>query len=134
EGKTVRLNGKIAIVTGASSGIGRGISLRFAREGAVVVVADIADEPREGGEPTQRAIEKDGGIAIAVPCNVAAPDDVDRLVSTVVGRFGRLDVLVNNAATISHHSLCETSEQEWDLVFDVNAKGVFVCCKRAVQQ
>ncbi|MBN9073437.1 MAG: glucose 1-dehydrogenase [Rhizobiales bacterium] len=130
----MRLLGKTAIVTGASSGIGRGIALRFASEGAAVIVADIHDAPREGGEPTQREIESAGGTAIAIPCNVAVWADVDRLVSTAVARFGRLDIMVNNAAVVGHRKLCDTSEQEWDAIFDINAKGVFMCCKRAVQQ
>jgi glucose 1-dehydrogenase len=128
------LSGKIAIVTGASSGIGRAIARNFASEGAQVVIADIVPEPLEGGETTLAQIVRDGGKATAEHADVSKWDDVDALVSRTVARFGRLDVMVNNAAIYSGTPLLETSEAQWNHVMNVNLTGMFNGCKRAVQQ
>src|SRR3954454_24579278 len=92
------LQGKVAIVTGGSSGIGRAIARAFAAEGAAIVVADTRTDPLEGVGPPADLIAEQGGIGIAIPTDVANWDAVDRLVGRTVDRFGRLDVLVNNAA------------------------------------
>jgi glucose 1-dehydrogenase len=128
------LDGKVAVVTGASSGLGRAIAIRYAAEGAHVVLADLREAPIEGGEPTQVVIEREGGTAISVATDVSHWDDIDRLVSTTVARFGRLDVMVNNAATYTSTNLVETSETQWERVVRVNLTGMFHGCKRAVQQ
>jgi glucose 1-dehydrogenase len=128
------LEGKVAVVTGASSGLGRAIAIRYAAEGARVVLADLRDEPIEGGEPTKVQIERAGGVAISVATDVSRWDDVDRLVSMAVQRFGRLDVMVNNAATYTSTNLVETSDVQWEQVVRVNLAGMFHGCKRAVQQ
>lgn len=132
----MRLAGKTAIVTGASSGLGRAMALRFAEEGAQVVVADIDTEPREGGEPTVDLISRAGGNALYLACDVALWSDVDALVGTTVERFGRLDVMVNNAmiTRFEPRPLLDTSEEQWRAVLDVNLTGAFFGCKRAVQQ
>ncbi len=130
----MRLKGKTAIITGAASGIGRAIALRFAGEGARVVVADLREDPIEGGEATLAEITKAGGESVFIPCDVARWGDVDALVTATVGRWGRLDVIVNNAATYASKPLLETSEEEWNRVLGVNITGVFFCAKRAVQQ
>jgi glucose 1-dehydrogenase len=129
-----RLAGRIAIVTGAASGLGRAIAIRFAQEGARVVVSDVRRTPREGGEPTETEIAAAGGESIRVDADVSRWDDVDRLVTATVERFGRLDVIVNNAgiAGAASKPLLETSEDDWDAIMAVNLRGVFLCCKRAV--
>jgi glucose 1-dehydrogenase len=129
-----RLAHRTAIVTGASSGIGRAIALRFAGEGANVVIADVTEEPIEGGEPTATLIEKAGGEALFLSTDVSVWSQVNATVTETVSRYGRLDVLVNNAAIYSSTPLTDTSEEDWDRVLDVNLKGTFLCAKRAVQQ
>ena len=130
----MRLAGKTAIVTGGSSGIGRAIAILFAREGANVVVGDVRPDPREGGEPTDRVIADAGGTCRAYRCDVARWDEVDELVTRGVAEFGKLDVMVNNAATFVGKKLLETTEEDWDRVMATNAKGVFFGCKRAIRQ
>jgi len=131
---TSLLAGKIAVVTGASSGIGRAIALEFAREGAIVMLADRTEVPVEGGEPTAELIAATGGRAQFVRTDVGRWDDVDGLVDATVSSHGRLDVMVNNAATYSGTALVETRPEQWDEVLRVNLTGIFHGCKRAVQQ
>jgi glucose 1-dehydrogenase len=131
-----RLAGRVAIVTGAASGIGRAIALRFTEEGALLVLGDIRREPREGGRPTDEIAADGGGDALFLEADVSRWNDVDRLVGTAIERHGRLDVIVNNAGIAGGHSkpLLETSEEDWDAIMAVNLRGVFLCCKRAVAQ
>jgi glucose 1-dehydrogenase len=126
-----QLAGKIAIVTGASSGIGRAIALSFAAEGARVVVADITEEPLEGGVSTR---ELAGGACTFEHTDVAVWEDVDGLVSRTVEQFGRLDIMVNNAAIFSGTALLDTDKDQWERVMAVNMTGMFYGCKRAVAQ
>jgi glucose 1-dehydrogenase len=128
------LSGNVAIITGASSGIGRAIAQTFAREGARVVLADVTTEPLEGGEPTLDLILRAGGEGFFERVNVGEWADIDRLVSATVARYGRLDVMVNNAAISSATGLLETTETQWEDVMRVNLTGMFHGCKRAVQQ
>ena len=128
------LAGKVAIVTGASSGIGRAIAQNFAAEGARVVIADVADRPIEGGESTQDLIGQAGGAASFEKADVGRWEDVDALVAKTVAQYGRLDVMVNNAAIYSGTGLLETSAAQWEQVMTVNLTGMFYGCKRAVQQ
>lgn len=130
----MRLSGKTAIVTGASSGIGRAIARVFAREGATVVCADITTDVVEGGEPVVDVIERDGGRALFRRTDVSSAGQVDALVAETVRRFGRLDVIVNDAVVRGGTPLVETSEAEWDRVMAVNLKGVYLCCRTAVRQ
>ena len=131
---TSLLAGKIAVVTGASSGIGRAIALMFASEGASVLIADIAEQPVEGGEATLEVIRREGGTAAFHRADVGNWDDVDALIGAAVARWGRLDVMVNNAATYSGTALLETEPAQWEQVMRVNLTGIFNGCKRAVQQ
>jgi glucose 1-dehydrogenase len=128
------LAGKIAVVTGASSGIGRAIAVSLASEGASVVIADLREEPVEGGETTLEIITRAGGEACFQRTDVRRWEDIDSLIANAVSRRGRLDVMVNNAATYSGTALLETEPAQWDEVMRVNLTGMFYGCKRAVQQ
>ncbi len=131
----MRLSGKTAIVTGGSSGIGRAIARLFAREGARVLIGDVSETVLEGGEPTCAVIAAEGGTALFQRCDVSVWPDMDALVTRAVAEWGALDIMVNNAAIRGRGTpLLETSEEDWDQVMAVNAKGVFFGCKRAVQQ
>jgi NAD(P)-dependent dehydrogenase (short-subunit alcohol dehydrogenase family) len=125
---------KVAIVTGAGSGIGRAIARSFAAEGARVVIADLVEEPLEGGEPTVELIRRSGGVASFERTDVGEWADIDALVGSTVRRYGRLDVMVNNAAIFSGTPLLETTTVQWERVMTVNLTGMFHGCKRAVQQ
>ena len=124
------------MVTGGSSGLGRAMSLAFAREGADVVIGDVREDPREGGRPTVELIAEAGGSAVLLEADAGRWDAIDRLVQTAVDRRGRLDVMVPNAIVAGPHSrgLLETTEEDWDAIMHVGLRGVFLCCKRAVQQ
>jgi glucose 1-dehydrogenase len=128
------LEGKVAIVTGASSGIGRAIALRLAREGAALVIADTVEAPIEGGSTTLDLIESEGGRALHVSTDISDWDSVDRMMEATIRQFGRLDVLVNNAAVYTTTNLLQTSAEQWSRVIAVNLTGFFFCCKRAVAQ
>ena len=130
----MRLHNRVALITGAGGGIGKAIALKFADEGAKVMLVDVTQTPREGGPPTLEVLTDMGADAAFEPGDVAVWADVDRAVTATVARWGRLDVIVNNAATRAGGPLLETSEADWDRVMAVNAKGVFFGCKRAVQQ
>jgi len=131
-----QLNAKTVVITGASSGLGRAIALACAAEGAHVVVGDVRETPREGGATTVELIADRGGSAEFVHADASQWSDIDELVSTAVNATGRLDVIVNNAIVAGAHSkgLLETEEEDWDAILDVGLRGVFLCCKRAVQQ
>jgi glucose 1-dehydrogenase len=128
------LAGKVAVVTGASSGIGRAIAQSFAAEGAAVALGDVTVEPLEGGETTVDLIRRAGGTAFFERTDVARWADIDALIGETVARHGRLDVMVNNAAIYSGTALVETSLEQWNDVLQVNLTGMFLGCKRAVQQ
>ena len=127
----MRLENKVALITGAGSGIGREAALLFANEGASVVVADVADE---GGRETVSAIEKAGGRARFVHADVSSSNDVRGMVETAEKTFGKLNVLFNNAGIFpdADGSVVETDEDVWDLVLRVNLKGVFLGCKYGI--
>lgn len=129
-----QLEGKTAIVTGGSSGIGRAIACRFAAEGARVVIGDVTEAPSAGGPPTAEAIAAEGGSALFRLCDVSRRDQVEALVETAVAEFGRLDVMVNNAAWFGGGRLTETSDESWERVMAVNLTGMFHGCRAAVAQ
>jgi glucose 1-dehydrogenase len=106
----------------------------MAQEGAHVVVSDVRRDPLEGGEPTEAVIEHDDGSCIRIDADTSRWEDIDRLVTGTVQQFGRLDVMVNNAAIAGAASkpLLETTEEDWDAIMAVNLRGVFLCCKRAI--
>ena len=129
-----RLAGRVALVTGGASGIGRAIAARFAREGAVVVIADITTQVREGGVPTHEWLAGEGLPVEHVLCDVSREEDCEAAVERMVARHGRLDVLVNDAAIGLGKPLLETSREEWDRVLAVNLTGVFLMCRAAVRR
>lgn len=133
----MRLSGRTAIVTGAASGIGRATALRFAQEGANVVVSDIREEPIWNGvdtDSTASVISSAGGNAVFVRADVSKAEDVDGLVTRAVTEYGRLDIMVNNAGLIFSSPVLDTSEEDWDLLMSVNLRGQFLACKRAIRQ
>jgi len=129
-----RLADRICIITGSASGIGRAIALRFAAEGARVVILDPRSEPLEGGESTLELIRAAGGEAQALPVDVSDWAQLDGAVSSVIEEYGALHVMVNNAAIYTGTDLLATTPEDWDRVMAVNLRGVFFGCKRAVQQ
>lgn len=133
------LKDRIAIVTGGSSGIGRGIALEFAREGARVVVADIQEAPRRGKyheqdvtTPTVEEIERLGAQGRFIQTDMADDSQVERLIQSTVEHLGGLDILVNNAGIYTPGSSQETTIADWDKVIGVNLRGVFVATKLAI--
>lgn len=120
------LAGKTAIVTGAGSGIGAAIAARLAEEGANVVVADI---DLAAAETQVEAIEKAGGMALAVKANVVDAAEVAKMVEMSVAAFGSVHILVNNAGLARDGRITKMSEDDWDLVVDVGLKGAFLCTK-----
>jgi glucose 1-dehydrogenase len=126
------LSGKTAIVTGASSGIGRAIAIAYAGAGASVFIADITESPKEGGDTTVSVIRKLGGFGQFVSTDIANTQSVKSLIETASNLTGRLDVLVNNAATYVSKMLADTTEDEWSHVIAVNLTGLFNCSKLAI--
>jgi NAD(P)-dependent dehydrogenase (short-subunit alcohol dehydrogenase family) len=128
------LQDRVAIVTGGSSGIGRAIALRYAEVGASVVIADPREEPLEGGKTTVQLIEAAGGKAVFIPTDISAEGAVRNLFRMSVERYGRIDVLVNNAAIYTSTNLVETTLEQWTRVMAVNLTGFFLCSREAVIQ
>jgi NAD(P)-dependent dehydrogenase (short-subunit alcohol dehydrogenase family) len=128
----MRLKDKVAIVTGGGAGIGQAIAERYAREGARVVVAEIDSER---GEPTVRTIQQAGGEAVFVQTDVASEEQVRGLVEAVLTRFGRIDILVNNAAILiarEEGRAHEISNEVWDRTLNVNLRGYWLCSKHTI--
>ena len=129
-----QLAGKVALVTGASSGIGRATAQVFAREGAKLVLADVV---AEGSEELVRQIGEDGGEACFIKTDVARPADVEAMVARAVEAYGRLDCAFNNAGILVKDrpgDVADTLEDDWDLILDINLKGVWLCMKYEIQQ
>ncbi len=123
-------DGKVAVVTGGSSGIGRASAVRFAREGARVVIADVN---REGSEETVRMIGDTGGIARFIPTDVSRSADVAAMIEATVEAFGRLDYALNNAGiNVPPQPVTEMPEEAWDRVIAINLKGIWLCLKYEV--
>src|SRR5689334_14343311 len=122
-----RLDGRVAIVTGAGSGNGLAIATAYARDGAAVAIGEYS-EPRGEAE-----IVRAGGRAIFVPTDVRDSQAIDRLVSETVKEFGRLDVIVNNAGVLDGYATClDTSLELFDQIMAINVRGVFLGCQRAL--
>src|SRR5215217_5498153 len=125
-----KFEGKVSVVTGAGSGIGRATALAFAREGASVAVADILEQDNQ---KTARMIMDLGGHALAITCDVARNDDVRRALDETVKTFGRLDFAFNNAGIeYAFKPAAEITEEEWDRIIDIDLRGVFLCMKHEI--
>ncbi|KOS62630.1 3-oxoacyl-[acyl-carrier-protein] reductase [Lysinibacillus agricola] len=127
-----KLDGKVAVVTGASRGIGRSIALKLADEGAKVVVNYSGSQAK--AEEVVAMIQENGGEAIAVQASVSKTEEVTALMNAAVKTFGSLDILVNNAGITRDNLLMRMKEDEWDDVLDTNLKGVFLCTKAVTRQ
>jgi NAD(P)-dependent dehydrogenase (short-subunit alcohol dehydrogenase family) len=123
------LSNRVAIITGGARGIGRGIALKFAEEGCSVVIAYRVSEPSK----TLEEILKKGGNGFSVQCDVSDSRQVQNLVNQVINKYGKVDILVNNAAIAqTPKSITMVSEEEWDRILNINLKGTFLCCKAVV--
>ena len=127
----MRLEGRVALVTGAGSGIGEATARRFAREGAIVVVNDVDIEL---ARPVVTELQKEGARALSVAADVTKRADVEAMVHHVVAEFGRLDVLVNNAGINRDAMSHKMTEEQWDQVLTVNLKGTFLCAQAALMR
>jgi len=127
----LRLNDKVALITGAASGIGRETALLFAQEGAGVVVVDVDDK---NGQETVRTIEEQGGKALYVHADVSRAADCHEMISSAEKQFGKLNILFNNAGIMHSQDddVISTEEKIWDLTMNINAKGVFFGCKYGI--
>ncbi|MFD2443489.1 3-oxoacyl-[acyl-carrier-protein] reductase [Bacillus sp. CGMCC 1.16607] len=128
----MNLIGKVALVTGASRGIGREIALELARQGANIAVNYSGSEAK--ANEVVDSIKELGQDSFAVQCDVSNPDAVTNMVKETVERFGKLDILVNNAGITRDNLLMRMKEEEWDDVININLKGVFLCTKAVTRQ
>ncbi len=125
-----RLKDKVAIVTGAGQGIGKGIATRLAKENCSVIVSDLNEE---NAQKVADEINQSGQKAIVVKCDVSVKAEVDNLINKAVENFGKLDILVNNAGIYPFKPFTEMTEEDWDKVLDVNLKSVFLTSQAAVK-
>ncbi len=123
------LDGKVALITGAASGQGRAAGLLFGAQGARVVVADVNDE---GSAETVKMLEEQGSEGLAVHADVSVRADVDTMIDAAMDRYGRLDVLYNNAAVQMSGRLVECTEDDWDLTIATNLSAIFWACRAAI--
>ena len=125
----MRLKSKVSLITGAGSGIGQATALKFASEGAIVVVGD---RDLQAAEKTQYLIEQAGGHGQAMALDVTQEQQIEQTMARIVKEFGRLDILHNNAGVSVLKPVTETTEADWDFLFGVNLKGMFFGCKHAI--
>lgn len=126
----MKLNGRVAIITGAGSGIGKATALLFAKEGAKVVVADMNEH---GAFETAREIVGTGGNAFFFALDVTNREQIKQMVEEVLNAYGRVDILINNAGITQDAQIMKMTEEQWDKVIDVNLKGAFNCTQAVVE-
>lgn len=126
-----RLAGKVAIVTGGSTGIGEGIALKFAAEGAMLVICGRREEPLL---KVKSKIASQGGTVLAIRCDVSDEESVKSMIAEGTSRFGEINILVNNAGIYDREvgTVVELEEMDWDLIMGINAKGSWLCCKHVI--
>jgi NAD(P)-dependent dehydrogenase (short-subunit alcohol dehydrogenase family) len=124
----VKLENKIAIVTGAGLGMGRGIAARFAKEGAQVVIADVNEAA------SNETLELIGGRGLVVRTDLSKAGEIDALIDKTVASFGRIDILVNNAGVTKFLGFFDVTEADWDWIFATNARGLFFCMQKAARE
>jgi len=127
----VKLDGKVAIVTGSGQGIGKAIAVTLAREGAKVVIADINEE---AARDVAGEIRSSGGEALAIKVDVTNSYEVSQLVEQTLAHFGKIDILVNNVGITKPSPTEQLSEADWDRIITVNLKGTFLCCREVGKQ
>jgi 3-oxoacyl-[acyl-carrier protein] reductase len=125
------LKNKVVIVTGARRGMGKAHALALAKAGAKVVVSDIS---KEDCQKVVKEIEKAGGEALAVKCDVSKKEEVDEMVKKTVEKFGKIDILVNNAGICQFKPFLELTEEDWDRTININLKGYFLCAQAAAKE
>src|SRR5699024_2033544 len=129
-GMKMKLKEKVAIVTGAASGMGKAIATRFSNEGAKVIVADLNIE---GAEKVVQAIQNQGGTAMALSVNVSKREDIDQMIEKAVHAYGTLDILVNNAGIMDQmEPVADIDDDNWDRIFKINTKGVMMAMRKAM--
>lgn len=131
EEEEMRLNNKVAIITGAGSGIGAATAVMFGKEGARVVVADIEQKKGMG---MVDLIRSENGEAIFINVDVSRADGIEKMVKSTIETYGKLDILVNNVGIYLQANVVDTSEKDWDRIMDVNLRGVFLCCKHSIPE
>ena len=124
------LKDKVAIITGGARGIGRSIADKFAANGAILALVDVNEEV---AKTAANELGAKGIKAIALKADVSNQEDVENMVKTVIDAFGRVDVLVNNAGVTRDNLMLRMSESDWDLVLNINLKGVFLCTKAVLR-
>lgn len=125
------VDGKVTLVTGAASGIGQAVAEGYAGQGARVGVGDINPERAEA---VASGIREAGGAAIAIELDVSNPQSVQQAIETMVGEFGRLDILINNAGILRAHWIVDFPLEDWQAIFRVNSEGTFLCSQAAARQ
>ncbi|KQL52633.1 3-ketoacyl-ACP reductase [Heyndrickxia shackletonii] len=126
----MKLENKVAVVTGAASGMGKAIAELYAKEGAKVIVADLN---AEGAKAVADGITNNGGVALAIQANVAKLEDIENMIDTAVKEYGTLDILVNNAGIMDgFEPVGDINDERWDLIFDINTKGVMRAMRKAI--
>ena len=135
----MNLKNRVAIVTGGSSGIGKGICLEFAKEGAKVVVADISNKPKQGkffesnqSIPVDKEIKSLGGDSVFINTNISSENDVKNLIDSTIDLYGKIDILVNNAGIHIPGTTQDLSIEDWDKVIGVNLRGQFLTAKNCI--
>ena len=130
----MKLKDKVAVITGAGQGIGRGIALRLAQEGANVVINYPSAEVAYRAVAVAEEVQKTKGKAIICQADVAKAAEVQTLIAKTIETFGRLDIQVNNAGVDNHIPFLQMTEAQWDFIIDTNLKGNYLCCQTAARE